>query len=64
MAREFIAKENSRRLRPACSTDTRRLADADAIVKLKVENNPKSANYLLQLAGHYAGTSRRAEMAP
>jgi tetratricopeptide (TPR) repeat protein len=39
-----------------------RLAEADAIFKLKVENNPKSPNFLLQLAAHYAGTKRRPEM--
>ena len=27
--------------------------DAEKILKLKIENNPKSANYLLQLAAHY-----------
>lgn len=42
--------------------NARRLSDADAIFKLKVENNPKAANYLLQLAAHYAATNRRPEM--
>ena len=32
----------------------KRLDDAEQILKLKVENNPKSSNYLLQLAAHYA----------
>ena len=38
--------------------------DAERILKLKVENNPKSSNYLLQLATHYAlpGMNRRADM--
>ena len=38
--------------------------DAERILKLKVENNPKSANYLLQLATHYARpeVNRRADM--
>jgi tetratricopeptide (TPR) repeat protein len=38
--------------------------DAERILKLKVENNPKSSNYLLQLASHYAlpMVNRRADM--
>jgi predicted Zn-dependent protease len=40
----------------------KRLDDAERILKLKVENNPKSSNYLLQLAGHYANVDRRADM--
>jgi tetratricopeptide (TPR) repeat protein len=40
----------------------KRLDDAEQILKLKTENNPKSANYLLQLAGHYAVVNRRADM--
>ncbi|MGH9647979.1 MAG: tetratricopeptide repeat protein [Bryobacteraceae bacterium] len=37
---------------------------AEQILKLKVENNPKSPNYLLQLATHYAlpMVNRRADM--
>ena len=37
---------------------------AEQILKLKVENNPKSPNYLLQLAAHYAlpTVNRRADM--
>jgi len=66
MAREFIGKEKT--FAPIYDRlyvqymNNKRLADADAILKLKVENNPKSANYLLQLAAHYAGTNRRSEM--
>ena len=30
-----------------------RIADGEQILKLKVENNPKQPNYLMQLAGHY-----------
>jgi tetratricopeptide (TPR) repeat protein len=66
MARDFIAKEKT--FAPIYDRlyvqymNARRLADADAIFKLKVENNPKSANYLLQLAAHYAGTNRRPDM--
>ena len=40
----------------------KRLDDAEQILKLKVENNPKSANYLLQLAAHYVVVNRRADM--
>ena len=36
--------------------------DAERILKLKVANNPKSTNYLLQLAAHYAIVNRRADM--
>jgi tetratricopeptide (TPR) repeat protein len=38
--------------------------DAERILKLKVENNPQSPNYLLQLATHYAlpMINRRADM--
>ena len=36
--------------------------DAEKILKLKVENNPKSSNYLLQLATHYVIVNRRADM--
>ena len=66
MARDFVAKEKT--FAPIYDRlyvqymNTKRLADADAILKLKVDNNPKSANYLLQLAAHYAGTNRRPEM--
>ncbi len=37
--------------------------DAERILKLKVQNNPKSANYLLQLATHYViVVNRRPDM--
>jgi tetratricopeptide (TPR) repeat protein len=35
---------------------------AERIMKLKVENNPKSSNYVLQLAAHYVIVNRRADM--
>jgi tetratricopeptide (TPR) repeat protein len=35
---------------------------AEEILKLKVDNNPKQANYLLQLATHYFGTRQRPQM--
>jgi len=66
MVRDFIAKEKT--FAPIYDRlyiqymNTKRLADAEAILKLKVENNPKAANYLEQLAGHYAATNRRSEM--
>jgi len=66
LARDFIAKEkNFASIYDVLYVrymNARRLADADAILKLKVENNPKSVNYLLQLAAHYVGTNRRPEM--
>ena len=42
----------------------KRYDDAERVLKLKVENNPKSPNYLLQLAAHYAlpMVNRRADM--
>jgi len=38
--------------------------DAERLLKLKVENNPKASSYLLQLAAHYAlpMVNRRADM--
>jgi tetratricopeptide (TPR) repeat protein len=39
-----------------------RLDDAEQVLKLKTQNNPKSASYLLQLATHYYLTKRRDEM--
>ena len=36
--------------------------DAEGVLKRKIENNPKQANYLLQLAGHYFSTGQRPEM--
>lgn len=40
----------------------KRLDDAERILKLKAANNPKAANYLLQLAAHYAIVNRRTDM--
>ncbi|MCU1335133.1 MAG: Tetratricopeptide 2 repeat protein [Bryobacterales bacterium] len=40
----------------------KRLNDAEQILKLKADNNPKSANYLLQLAAHYVVVNRRSDM--
>ncbi len=40
----------------------KQLDDAERILKLKVQNNPKSANYLLQLATHYVIVNHRPEM--
>jgi tetratricopeptide (TPR) repeat protein len=42
----------------------KRLDEAERILKLKVANNPKSSNYLLQLVTHYAlpMVNRRADM--
>ena len=39
----------------------KRFDDAERILKLKVQNNPKAANYLLQLATHYLIVNRRAD---
>ena len=36
--------------------------EAEKILKLKVANNPKSSNYLLQLATHYVLVNRRSDM--
>jgi tetratricopeptide (TPR) repeat protein len=36
--------------------------DAERILKLKVENNPKSSNYLIQLATHYIIVNRRPDL--
>ncbi len=40
----------------------KRMEEAEALLKQKIENNPKQAVYLLQLAGHYFGLNRRSEM--
>jgi len=40
----------------------KRFDDAERIMKLKVENNPKSSNYLIDLATHYVLVNRRADM--
>ena len=39
-----------------------RIPDAEGILKTKVENNPKRADYLLQLALHYSRRQKPAEM--
>lgn len=39
-----------------------RMSDAEQILKLKVANNPKKANYLVQLAGHYLALKRPGDM--
>jgi tetratricopeptide (TPR) repeat protein len=39
-----------------------RLDDGERILKLKVANNPKNASYLIELAGHYYLSKRRADM--
>jgi tetratricopeptide (TPR) repeat protein len=36
--------------------------DAEALLKLKVANNPNQAKYLVQLAGHYYFTNKKPEM--
>ena len=38
------------------------VAAAEALLKLKVANNPTQAKYLVQLAGHYFFTGKRPEM--
>jgi len=42
-------------------TNANRPADAENIVKLKVDNNPSRAGYIVQLAGHYARVRKSAE---
>ena len=66
LARDFISQEKTfgaiyDRLYIQYMID-KRLDDAEQILKLKIENNPKSANYLLQLAAHYVLVNRRADM--
>lgn len=39
-----------------------KLAEAEAILKEKIANNPKNASFLLQLAGYYFLTKHRPEM--
>ena len=39
-----------------------RAADAENILKAKVNNNPKQATYFLELAAHYARLRKQAEM--
>ncbi|HTA67914.1 MAG TPA: tetratricopeptide repeat protein [Bryobacteraceae bacterium] len=41
---------------------TGRLADAEKIMRAKVANNPKTARYLTQLAGHFYAFGKRTDM--
>jgi len=43
-------------------TDTNRAADAENVLKSKVANNPKIADYVIQLAAFYVRTQRPTEM--
>jgi tetratricopeptide (TPR) repeat protein len=66
LARDFISQDKTvaavyDRLYIQYMID-KRLDDAEQILKLKSENNPKSANYLLQLAAHYIVVNRRPDM--
>jgi tetratricopeptide (TPR) repeat protein len=66
VARDFISQDKTvaavyDRLYVQYMMD-RRLDDAEQILKLKAENNPKSATYLLQLAAHYIVVNRRSDM--
>jgi tetratricopeptide (TPR) repeat protein len=38
-----------------------RIADAESLLKLRVEKNPKNSQYMLRLAGHYYVLQRRDE---
>jgi tetratricopeptide (TPR) repeat protein len=40
----------------------KRVDDAERILKLKCDNNPQHANYLMQLASHYYLLNRRSDM--
>ncbi len=65
LARDFIAHEKTfgpmyDRLYIQYMTG-KRFNDAEEILKLKTQNNPKSTSYLIQLAGHYVLTQRRSE---
>ncbi len=40
----------------------KRMEDAEKILRLKVDNNPKQGGYLLQLAAFYYAANRRADM--
>ena len=42
--------------------EANRLADAEAILKAKVDNNPHEASYFIELAGHYARAGKSQEM--
>lgn len=68
LARDFISQQKTYgriydRLYLQYMTE-KRLDDAEKILKLKIENNPKSAVYLLQLAAHYVVVNRRPDMDP
>ena len=41
---------------------TGRLADAEKVMRAKVANNPKTARYLTQLAGHFYAFGKRTDM--
>jgi tetratricopeptide (TPR) repeat protein len=66
LARELIAKEKA--FAPIYDVlyvhylQQKKVDDAEAVLKLKIENNPQQAKYLLQLAGHYFSAGRRPEM--
>ncbi|HEY2842172.1 MAG TPA: tetratricopeptide repeat protein [Bryobacteraceae bacterium] len=66
LARDFIAQEKT--VAPIYDRlyiqymNEKRPDDAEKILKLKSENNPKSSTYLLQLAAHYVVTNRRSDM--
>ena len=66
LARELISKEKT--FSPIYDllylqyARQNKLNEAEQLLKLKVENNPKQASYLLQLAGHYYLLKRRPEM--
>ncbi len=42
--------------------NTNQVSDAENILKMKVNNNPKEADYIVQLAGHYSRAQKPAEM--
>jgi tetratricopeptide (TPR) repeat protein len=66
LAREHIAKKKDYApiydLLYLHLTRQNRLADAEELLKLKIANNPASADYILQLATHYFLAKRRPEM--
>lgn len=41
---------------------TKRFADAEGLLEKKVANNPAAAEFILQLANHYAAFNKRAEI--
>jgi tetratricopeptide (TPR) repeat protein len=66
VAHELIAKEKS--FSPIYDLlylqyiRQKRMDDAENVLKLKVQNNPQRANYLVQLAGHYLALRRGSDM--